>query len=263
MTTVLLCYLAALVVLVGGFFGIRAFFKSTLRAKFKAGSFFGGMVLSVGIFLGMLLLFRICFSNNMYYNTKLYRTVVGFALLLLLSFVRFMIIKLPFFDRDRKNAGYSFAAGFGAAPAAFLGIYSLLMLLIVGGNGIFNGPCIAEENGLLSFADNTMISVFRPEAGHISFAILFIVYAFYSLLFADLIRKISDHVCRMGVGVWWLVFLMILDGIMILPVPFIGMYGISHWGLSVIGIICTAAAGLLMWKMPVKEEKKEYIRQFE
>lgn len=260
MSSVLLCYLAALVILSVGFFVICLFLKKGLSAKWKAGPFFGGILLSAVYFLGALLLFRLCFANDMYYNTALYRILVGFVLLMIFCFIRFLILKLPFFDYDRENAGFSLAFGFGAAPAAFLWIYSLLMLVIVAANGIFNGPCIVEESGLLSFADNTVISVFRPVAGHISFAVLFSAYALLSVVLAWVIKKITDHAHRSVVNVIWAIAVMVLETVTVLPVLFMQL---PHWSYPIIAVLCTVIAVALVKWMPIKKEESDYIKQFD
>lgn len=263
MGNVLVCYLITILVIFGGCLGSFAFLGKALKSAVKGGAFFGGMLLSVGYFLGMLLLFRVTFSNEMYYDTPFFRTVVGFVFLILLALVRFLVIKIPFFNRDRVASGHSFSLGFGMAPAAFLGLYSLIMFFVVAFNGMFNGPCIEEAEGLLGFADNTMISIFTPEAGHISFGLLFVAFAFFSLLFSWLIQRISDEPHRALVSFGWGAIMMALEAVMILPVPFIKMYGLPHYALPVIGLICGAVAFLLVRFMPMIQKEGAYIKQFE
>ena len=263
MAKILICYFIAALVIGSGIFGLFAYLKKGLKACRKGGAFFGGMLSAAAYFLGMLLLFRVTFSNEMYYDTPFFRTVLGFVFIALLAMIRFFAVKKFFFDRDREDAGYSFSLGFGLAPGAFLGIYALIMFFVVGCNGLFNGPCVEEAEGLLGFADNTMISIFLPEAGHISFAVLFIAFAAFNLLFGKLIQKITDEPHRAVVNIGWAVMMLVLEAVLILPVPFIKMYGLAHYGPSVIAVLCAVAAFLLVRFMPMIKKESAYIKQFE
>lgn len=263
MGKVLLCYGIALLLLAGGVYGSLLYMKKVLKAQWKGKAFFGGILIALCYFLGIILLFRFTFSSNMYYDTPFFRTVVGFLYLALLALVRFMILKFPFFNHYRESGGHSLSLGFGLAPAAFLSVYALLMFFVVLFNGIFNGPCIVESEGLLSFADNTMISVFQPVAGHVSFAALFAIFGFFNLLFSRLIERITNERISLAVAILWPVALFALEAIMLLPIPFIKMYDLAHYALPIIAGICAGIAFLLVQFMPTKKKEAKYIKQFE
>lgn len=263
MTEVLLCYIIGFFLCAAGLTGLFFLLKKRMDIKVRWGTFFIGFISAVVYFLIIMLLFRATFRSDYYYNTTLFRTLVGFVFLALLAVARLLLVKAVFFTRYKEEQGFSFSFGFGAAPLAFLGLYLLIMSLVVAGNGIFNGPCIVENEGYLSFADNTIISVFRPAAGHVSFAVLFVALAAMFLLSSALLRRISEKRYHPAVSVSWVIFMVVLEAIAILPIPFIAMYGLSHWQLALIACAAAAISALLLIVMPKEQKPANYIKQFE
>lgn len=263
MTDVLLCYLAALAICAGAFWSLLLLMKRGLHGRLRLGGFFGGMLFAIAFFLVMMLLFQGTFRTEQYYNTVIFRGVVGFVYLVLLCFARFLLVRLAFFGREREEQGSSFCMGFGCAPGAFLAAYLLIMGLVLAWNGLFNGPAIVEDNGLLGFADNTMISVFRPAAGHISFAFLFAFFALMGLSSGWFLQKITSRDYPTGVTVGWLVLLLVLESAAILPVPFIQMFQLTHWQPALIAGLCAAAHFVLVRFMPGEQKTVNYTKQFE
>lgn len=259
MTSLLWCYAIALLLIAAGVGGV--FFL--LKKKTRLGMFFLGVITMVVFFFAVLLLFRLTFNTDQYYNTPFFRTMVGFVFLALLNLLRILIVKSAFFSRYKEEEGFSFSFGFGAAPALFLGVYLLIMLPVVGFNGLFNGPCLVAEEGYLTFADNTIITVFRPAAGHISFALAFLLFALMSLFTGSLLRKLCQEKIRTGVAVGWTVFAVVLESLVILPLPFYAMYGLSHWQLTVWTAVLAVIHGLLVAFIPKIREDATYSKQFE
>ncbi len=263
MSSVLLSYVAALAVLIAGFLGIYLFLEKKLQIKIRWGMFFLGIITTVFYCAAIVLLFRVTFSVDYYYNTVFFRSMVGLVFLAILCVVRLLVVRSTFFKNHRVEQGYSFSFGFGIAPAALMGVYLLLMTLVVAGNGLFNGPCIVEEEGYLSFADNTIITIFRPVAGHVSVALVFIAYAVMMTASAHLLQKLSKGNYRFGVSVAWTFFMILLEAGAILPLPFISMYKLDHWQLAVIVGIFAAINVLLVRFIPKVKSSTTYTRQFE
>lgn len=263
MTSLLLCYAAALLLLFAGFFGIFYFLKKAVKIKPHWGMFFLGIIIAVVTAAAVVLLWRVTFRTDNYYNTALFRTLVGFVYLALLCFLRILIVRNAAFANYREDMGYSFCFGFGAAPGLFLGVYLLIMLPVVGFNGLFNGPCIVAEEGYLTFEDNTIITVFRPAAGHISFALAFLFFAVMTVGTGIILHKATHRLLHRGVPTAWTIFAIVIEAAAILPLPFFGMYGLQHWALAVMEGVLGAAMILLAFLMPDIKEAATYTKQFE
>lgn len=263
MTEILLFYIAALLVCALGFAATFIFLKNKLQAKFRWGSFFIGVIAAVVYFLIILLLFKASFSNDNYYNTAWFRALVGFVYVALLALARLMLVKGCCFNRYKEDQGYSFSFGFGCAPLAFLAIYCLIMIFVVGGNGIFNGPAVVEKAGYLSFADNTIISVFRPAAGHLSFAILFLFVMIMVIASGHCMHRLCEQQFSLAISVGWVVMLVVLEALALVPVPFITMFRLAHWQLAVIAGFSAAVSVVLAFFMPQKQKPANYTKQFE
>ena len=263
MIEILLCYIFAFLVCIAGLAGIYLFLKKKLQVKLHWGALSIGVITAVVYFFIIMLLFQATFRTEYYYNTPFFRSMVGGLFLALLALTRYMLVKVICFNRYKEDLGYSFSFGFGAAPAVFLAIYLLIMALVIAGNGIFNGPCVIEEEGYLSFADNTIISVFRPAAGHISFAVMFVLLPVMMLLSAHLLWRISEKKYNAAVSVVWVILFSLLETIAILPIPFINMYALKHWQLLLIVAVTTAIGVILLKFMPKEKKPSNYIKQFE
>lgn len=259
MTSLLLCYGIALLLIAAGLGG-GAFL---LKKKLHVGIFCLGVISTVALFFVILLLFRLTFGTDQYYNTPFFRTMVGFVFLALLWLLWILIVKSAFFNRYKEAEGLSFCFGFGAAPALFMGIYLLIMLPVVGFNGLFNGPCEVAEEGYLTFADNTIITVFRPAAGHISFAVTFLLFAMMTLSTGILLRKICEEKIRTGVIVGWTILAVALNAAAVLPLPFFAMYGLDHWQLAVLSAVLALIHVLLVIFIPKIPKDATYTKQFE
>ncbi len=263
MSLVLWCYLAALAICAAAFAALYIFQRKIQKIKLHTGFFFGGLLFSIAYFVGIMALFRMTFTSQDYYNTIAFRTMVGMVFLAILCFIRFLILKIFFFNHDRNEQGFSFSFGFGIAPSAFLAAYLLIMLIVVAFNGLFNGPCIVEENGCLSFADNTIISIFRPVSGHLSFAFLFLLFCGISYAFSLFIEKICARNYSPVIVVVWLILLLLPESVLVLVVPFMKMYSFEHWHLLIIAFFCALASFLLVKFIPLEQKPESYTQQFE
>ena len=263
MTALLWYYFAAILLLAAGFTGLYLYFKKKQKTKIHWGMFFLGIIVAVAVFLIILLLFRLTFKPEYYYNTPFFRTLVGFVFLALLALLRMLIVRSALYNRYKEAQGDSFCFGFGAAPGLFLGIYLLIMLPVVGFNGLFNGPCQVAEEGYLTFADNTIITVFRPAAGHLSFAAAFLSFAILTVAAGGFLRKISTQPYRTGVMVLWTVFAIALESAAILPLPFFAMYGLKHWQFAIWSVVLAAIQIALVRFFPKIQEESTYTKQFE
>ncbi len=262
MTEILIYYIISLLFLAGSIWGIGVFLKKQ-AIKMRWGMFFLGILAAVLYFIVVLVLFKLTFSGDEYYNTSLFRGTVGFVFIALLCLFRTLIVKGFFFGKYKEEQGLSLCFGFGIAPGLLLGFYLLIMTVVLAVNGIFNGPCVLEEGGYLSFADNTIITVFRPAAGHLSFAILLVSFIVLALASGWIQKNISMTKRKMSVSILWTVFLVVLEAAAVLPIPFISMFGLSHWHVAVIGTIAATFAVLLVRFMPRVKEEEEYTRQFD
>lgn len=262
MTEILIYYIVSLLFLVGSIWGIGCLFKKQ-EMKMRWGMFFLGILAAILYFAVVMVLFKLTFSGDEYYNTPLFRGTVGFVFIALLCLLRALILKGFFFGKYKEEQGLSLSFGFGIAPGLLLSFYLLIMAVVLAVNGIFNGPCVLEEGGYLSFADNTIITVFRPAAGHLSFAVLFVSFAVLILASGWLHKNISMTKRKMSVSIIWTIFLVVLEVLAVLPVPFFAMFGLSHWHVAVIGAIAAIAAVLLVRFMPRVKEEGEYTKQFD
>ena len=265
MTLAIICYLATALIIGATFYGLRLFMKKFLTTKWNAAAFFGGMILSVVYFVGMVLLLGVTIgksSNIQYYNTGSFKTLVGLGFMLLFGIARYLIIKLPFYNRHHESAGASFCFGLGMAPAAFIGIYCLIMTAGLAYNGIFNGPCVQSGDQLI-FSNVTQITVFAPLEGHITFGLFSTAYGFFNLIFAWFIHKLTKDKYRVSISGTFGFILMLLDALMVLTVPFFGLYGLEHWQMPIIGAVCVAIGYALVRWMPKKQKKESYIKQFD
>ena len=263
MTSLLLCYAAALVLFVAAFIGTLFFIKRFLKEKPHWGMFFLGIIVAAVSAAAVVVLWMVTFRTENYYNTPFFRTMVGFVYLLLICLVRVLIVRGALFGNYREDKGYSFCLGFGAAPGLLLTAYLLIMLPVVAFNGLFNGPCTVAEEGYLTFADNTIITVFRPAAGHVSFALAFFFFTVMTVATGVLLRKVTQQRCRPGVPVIWTILAVMLEAGAILPIPFFSMYGLQHWHLPlIVGILATVLV-LLARFVPEAQEEATYTKQFE
>lgn len=262
MIGIFLSYIGALLICIAGVIsGILLLKKQKIR--FHIGAFALGIITAILSVVAIILLFRLLFAGSDYYNTVFFRTMVGSVILSILCGLRFLLLKSTCFNRDREDLGYSFGFGFGFAPLLFVGLYLLIMTLILAGNCLFNGPCIIEE-AYLSFADNTIISIFRPVEGHLSFAFIFAYYA--GLVWASCKWNEQLNLERYSTPVLILssVFLFIFEGISLLLIPFMKMYGLSHWQLAIcIGVFFVLSVLLVCFVPKAKEKDSTYTKQFE
>ncbi len=184
-------------------------------------------------------------------------------ILCLLGIVHFFLVRFGLSWGAIKEQGQSFSLGFGMAPILFIGFYLLIMALVLIGNSLFNGPAIIND-GFISFADNTIISIFQPVGGHLSFAGALLFYGVVVVAFDRFADQITFGSYRLWVSIVWCILLALLEGLMILPIPFIKMYGLEHWHLPIIAGVVAVAASLLVWLMPKKKElNTTYTKQFE
>ena len=103
MIGIFLSYIIALLLSVGGLVGSIVLIRKKQKGLFRLGSFFIGIISSVADVVVIMLLFRLTFNGEAYYNTVFFRTLVGLVYLALLSLVRFLAVKLVFFNRDREE----------------------------------------------------------------------------------------------------------------------------------------------------------------
>ncbi len=265
MSKILIFYAVSILACVLGFFGIKTLVERGLKTSIRWRNFFIGMLASVVYFAGALVLIYITFNNNYYYNNAFFRTMVGSLYFVLLALVRFYVTKKFFYDQNKISAGLSFSFGFGFSPVLFLGVYLLLMLLIVSFNALFNAPFTLEADGILSFADNTLISVFQPADGHLSFALVFVGFDCFAVAFSAFIKRITSKHYHFGAVLGWTCLFLLLEAVALMPIPFMMQFGFRHWQLAIIEWICVGLAIVLALFIPGKEPDPhpDYQRQFE
>ena len=263
MGEVLIVYFLSLLLCAAGYvFGFKAL-KKKCENKIRFGALFCGVIASVAFLFLMMLLFKATFNNDNYYNTALFHGLIGSLYVFLISTVTSLLVKALFFGRYKSEAGYSFLLGFGAMPSAFLSVYLLIMSVSVVINGLFNGPCTVENGGLLHFEDNTMISVFQPVWGHISFAVLFLMLGFLFYWEGVLLQKISETKRSLGISILWICGFHILKAIAITVVPFMSLFRLTHWQLAIIVTVFSLLSFVFVFFMPKAPEQTEYTKQFE
>ncbi len=240
------------------------FFKKRLQSKLHWGGFAIGVVASVFYVLLIMLLYRVTFSKEAYFNTVGFKTIVGFVYIALLAAIRMIILRMAAFNRYKEEQGLSFCFGLGAAPLGFLAIYSIFMFCCIAWNSIVHPPCVIEAEGFLSFADNTIISIFQPIIGHISYAILFVALAAIVVAFGYLLNIIATRRIKPLISVIWFIAVALLEAGALLPVFLGAMYRLNHWQPALIAVINAVIAVLMVRFIPLqKEEQEEYIKQFE
>ncbi len=253
-----LAFLITLFAIVGGFLALRRLYGQ----KLCWGSFLIGILVAIGCLVGVLFLFRLSFADAEYYNTVLFRSLIGGVYLFLISGIRFLLTKSIFFNRYREPQGYSFALGYGLAPTLFLSLYLLVMTLALAYNALFNGPAVIT-NEYLSFG-NTIFSIFQPVAGHISFAAVFALYLVIVLASFRLADKSTTKNYRAIFVVLWSVLVMLSEAVALLPIPFIKMYELSHWQLLlIVGPMAIVATVLCRFIPKRPEVETTYTKQFE
>ncbi|MBQ4052476.1 MAG: hypothetical protein IJD09_02390 [Clostridia bacterium] len=259
---IFLSYLIALLITVVALIGSVVYLKKLRGQPLCWGALFVGMLVAFGCLIGVLFLFRLTFSAENYYNTVVFRTLIGLLYLSLLNGLRFLLIKTAFFNRYREAQGYSFALGYSAAPTAFLCVYLLIMTVVLGYHCIFNGPAVIADE-YLSFG-NTIISVFRPVTGHISFAGVFALYLVIVLAQVTFVDKISAKRYRPFFVLLWSVLLVMAEAVVLLPVPFIKMYQLAHWQLVIVAAVMGVISILLTLFIPKpRAVETTYTKQFE
>ncbi len=265
MSKILIFYIAGILVCILGFFAIKAVVERGLKTRIRWRSFFVGMLVSVLYFALALILIYVTFNNNYYYNTAFFRTMVGSLYFVLLALVRFCITKKFFYDQKKLSAGISFSFGFGFSPVLFLAVYLLLMLLIVSVNAIFNAPYVLEAEGYLSFADNTIISVFQPAAGHLSFALVFVGFDCFAVAFSAFIKKITTKHYHFAAVFGWVCLFLLLEAVSLMPIPFMMQFRLNHWQLALIEWVSVGLAIVLARFIPGGEPDPhpDYQKQFE
>ena len=263
MIKVLIVYLISLLLCIGGFIPVVRQLRKKTEKKIRFASLFIGVIAAVAFFLVMTVLFRATFRNLNYYNTALFSTLVGTLYIFLMSIIVSVLIKCFLFDRYKSEAGHSFLFGFGVTPVAFFVIYIFIMFVSLVINGLFNGPCTVEEGGKLCFEDNTMISVFQPVGGHVSFAILFLVLLLVLYSEGVLLQKISEEKHSLWISVVWMCGFHLFKALAITTIPFISMYGLKHWELALVVAILSAPCVLFARFLPKVVVAEEYTKQFE
>lgn len=262
MTEYILCYIASLLIIIGGFIGILFYAKKALIIKFRILPFLIGLVSSTVYCIVIMMLFQSTFNNINYYNTESFRGFVGTIYILLLCVGRYFIARAVFFSRGRYDQGYSFSMGFGFAPGAFLFIYILIMLLIIVVHGLSTGSAVMEAGGLLTFEDNAQFSVF-PAFGHVSFAGMFVAVNFMLVLSGRMLAETCEKTHPPVVSVVWFVLFAVLESFAITPIPYIKFYGLQDWEL----LLIVAGVCLIYWLMlrfmPLKRKPSDYQKQFE
>ncbi len=265
MSEILIYYALGILLCVFSFFGIKFCLSKWMKTKIRWQNFVVGLLLSVLYFAIALVLIFVTFNNNYYYNTAFFRTMVGGLYFVLLALVRFIVTKKFFYDQKKISSGISFSFGFGFGPVLFLGIYLLMMFLIVGINGLFNSPHTLDAEGFLTFADNTIISVFQPAAGHLSFAFVFVGFNAFAVTFSAFIKRITSRHYHFGAVLGWLVLFLMLEAVALMPIPFVMQFNFKHWQLAVIEWLCVALAIILARFIPGGEHEPDpdYQKQFE
>ncbi len=210
---------------------------------------FGLIPLGMAILLGLLMLAQKQFMIPL--------------ILCLLSMVHFLLVRFGLLTGTVKDQGQSFGLGFGLSPILFVGFYVLIMIAVLLKNCLFNGPGIIND-GYISFADNTIIAIFQPVIGHVSFASALLFYAAFVIAFDCYVQKINFGKYPLSVSIIWCILLVFMEGLSILPIPFIKMYGLEHWHLPIITGVLALMAGLFVRFMPKKKEMDTtYTKQFE
>lgn len=262
MTGIILSYLIALLITVAALIGSVFYLKKLRGQPICWGALFGGMLAALVCLIGILFLFRLTFSAENYYNTVVFRTLIGLLYLFLLNGLRFLLTKTAFFNRYREPQGYCFALGYSAAPTAFLCVYLFIMTVVLGYHCLFGGPAVITDE-YLSFG-NTIISVFRPVAGHVSFAGIFALYMVIVLAQVTFIDKTTTKPYRPVFVLLWTGLLIVAEAVALLPVPFIKMYQLAHWQLVILVAVMAVIAVLLTLFIPKpRAVETTYTKQFE
>ena len=257
----IMIYLSYLFALLLCFFAVFIFFRKKKKSML---SFLIGFFSFVLYFVLLMALFHFTFKTPAYYNTPVFRVLIGIVFVFIVTLLRFWILKIAYFDRSNENQAESFFAGFGAAPAAGLGVYVFVMLLLITAHALFNGPAIVEQSGVLSFRDNTVISVFLPVTGHISFAFTFLFYRYLLASSGTIERKLLTGKHPIRVAVLWTVFSCVLESVCVVCIPFMKLLSIRHWHLALIVGFCAGLNYLLARFYPSANEKtSNYEKQFE
>ena len=200
--------------------------------------------------------------NGNFYNTPFFQAFVGTVYLILLAAFRNFLVKALFFNKYHENAGYSFCFGFGYAPAAFIGIFCMIMFLIVAGNGLFNGPATVLENGRLCFADNTIIEMTGPIWGYVTFGIITFAFSGVLVLCGNMLWKISEQKLGFWVSVIWFCAFTALEASIVGLIHYI-LYGLNYWIAAMIALVILCFAVALIRFIPKKKKDSKYTKQFE
>ncbi len=261
MASVLLVYLAAVLLGVLGLIGLWQFLKRIKKVRIRWGFLVVGLVVSVLYYVLELLLFTSTFGDNIeYYNTLTFRIVVGFLFLAFFCLARLIITKKVFFDRRLHQNGLSFCYGFAGAWSALFTLYLFVMTLVLAYYGIFVG-LEADDAGRMIFNDGTAISVFRPLIGHLSFAVFFVSLAVIGVASGAFLAKIVEKKVRPVISAIWIVLLMLFESIAIQMVLYIN--AIPHWGIAINSVVMALLSVLLVRFVPIPKDAEPYTMQFE
>ena len=261
MASVLLVYLAAVLIGALSLFAIWSFLKKNKGIRIRRGLVAAGVVVSIVYYILELLLFTSTFGDNIdYYNTLTFRVVVGFLFLAMFCLVRIIITKKVFFNVRLKEQGLSFYMGFAGTWSALFTVYLFVMTLVLAYYGLFVGVETFDAERLV-FNDGTAIAVFRPLIGHISFAVFFASLGVIGMASGAFLAKIAEKKVRPFFSAVWIILLMILESVAIQMALYIN--AIPHWGVAANSVIMAALSVLLVRFVPTSKAPEEYTKQFE
>ncbi len=263
MSEILLSYAGVALIAAAGLLLGLLFIVKRFKYPFKLGAFSVGIISAIGAFLCVFLLFKMLFNTNDFYNTMVYRVIVGLVILSIFAFLRFLLVRGVCFNRYREESGVSFSFGFGMAPLALFGIYSFILFLVLVFNVVFNAPYTFGEDGL-TFADNTMISVPIEAIGQVFYALALLFYETIVMVVALFMDRATKRPYRTWAFVVCAVLFFVLESAAILPIPFAGAFGLLPWHIALIlGIIALVAIAVLAVIPSQKTKKSTYTKQFE
>ena len=201
-----------------------------------------------------------------YYNTATYRVVIIALLTIFSTVLLWLFGMIVYMRRQAYKACLSFFAGFGNGGCLAVGCYALLMLVMLTIQCL-SSSFVAFDTEVCAFyfSDGTYFSVFQPMSGHVSFALVALSFLAIAISFALILCRITSAQVPFWTTALAFVGLILLLGIFLVVLCFMPMFGLPHYLMAVIEVVCALISACLVRltyrfiKIPDQAYKKQFV----
>ncbi len=260
----LIFYAVAVLVGICLFIGISIAFRKRKKKLMPLHMFFGSLGFLAMLVLMFLLMMYAFSENSTVYMSEImpefiYKVSVAFLFFAAVSAIRYFVLNMVYFNRDKINEGESFLAGYGFCGCALITLYSFFMFIMLLTTSM-RSELVSFDDNALFFADGSVISSFASPLSVVLVSLVFVAYTALCVIIAEFM---TQHATLPYSKISTLIVYLITafcEHIMISVFLFASVSIVAVIIVSVIMLVLAALAVALLYKY---KEELPYNKQFE